>query len=717
MTTEDLISYIKKQVAIGASRESITSKLVLVGWRREDIDEGFSVVEKANYPKDNVVETPVVPMQNKSEKLVESPSVDSYRESVFGNSNFSEPIEPNKIENIKGETKQQDVFSQVGIEIEGGVSSDEELIPNLLPKTKKEEFIISPTAEIKIPERYQDVNPTAQEIKPVENKIEEVPQQLPTANELIKEENTNGVKEEAKVYQIKDLPKIAMISSYNRDIESMQSVDGVRVPREEKKAIPFIPQKKRSKRWIIFVVIIAILLGVSFIFANNYFNIRNLGFSLIKKDPRVLLLNNSNTLSSLLSYKTETNVEISMPSFANISAGLVSGEAVSSLDKDTLSLNTIGRINKTSGGLMSDNFVTIKSSVLDNYITTDIKNNGTSIFISIPDLSQIVGESTSESIVVRANEDQAPLVSSIMPDSVKNRFTKINLYRILSQSISSFLDNETLDLYNQFINDAVITEKGEESIKGINTYHYIVNTDKQLSKKLLTKIFENLTYDLSDEDEANLSEITGATSISSFEVWVGKNDNNIYQYKVVLSVPLSKVLNFEDKSIGDNVINVDWTTTYYDFGVMNNIFMPEQFVTIDKFTKIMSDIQMKNDTSSFKQYATNMKNAEGSYGYKANGNGSCMNPTSGSLFSPTGHAKSALESVSSISLLLNKILEKTYGAGTCYSTPSAWSFAVPIADDYDPFSQTGGEYRSYFCIDSTGVTKDLPTPPTSVICK
>ena len=185
----------------------------------------------------------------------------------------------------------------------------------------------------------------------------------------------------------------------------------------------------------------------------------------------------------------------------------------------------------------------------------------------------------------------------------------------------------------------------------------------------------------------------------------------------MLTVPLSRILNFEDKSIGDNKVNVDWTTTYYDFGVTNNIFMPEQFVTIDEFTNIMNEKHLKNDVSSLKKYATSLRNVEGSYGAKANSTGSCMSPVSGSLFSPTGHTKSALDSVSSISLLLNRILEKTYGQGTCYSTPSAWSFSIPITDNYNPSSPQAGTYASYFCTDSTGEVKDLPSSPTGVVCK
>jgi len=237
-----------------------------------------------------------------------------------------------------------------------------------------------------------------------------------------------------------------------------------------------------------------------------------------------------------------------------------------------------------------------------------------------------------------------------------------------------------------------------------------------LAKNLLSKISDNFVLNLSEVDKDKLAQILGSVTIDSFEVWVGKRDNNIYQYNVVLGVPLSKIIGFEDKSIGNNQINIAWKTTYYDFNVNNNLFMPDTSTSVTDFVNSIEETKIKNDVSFFKQLADSLFKVEGIYGKKSNSSGSCMNPTSGSLFSPTGHTKGAITAISSLSELLNKILKTTDGAGFCYSTPKAWSFAVPISDSYDPIFIPAGGYTSFFCIDSTGATQDLTTPPTGVVC-
>ena len=93
-----------------------------------------------------------------------------------------------------------------------------------------------------------------------------------------------------------------------------------------------------------------------------------------------------------------------------------------------------------------------------------------------------------------------------------------------------------------------------------------------------------------------------------------------------------------------------------------------------------------------------------------------MLPTPGSLFSPNGHPKTSTLPVSAISLLLNDVLKTTNNLGSCYSTPNAWSFAVPLLDFYDSAS-TIENYSSFYCIDSTGKGEELPSLPKGITCQ
>jgi len=674
MTTSLLISYINKQIQNNVSKDLIISKLISVGWHKEDIDEGFLSIDKYHEP---LVENNIVEAKKEIPKvaipIIEIPK-----------------IEIPKIEIPKIETPKVWVPIRVPVkEIAMVVQSRE------LPIEKPEPVKIAQPEPVKIEPPLPLPLPLTLNPKYFNKKEEIIPTLTPKAP---------APKAPAVDSLIKNLSKIPMLSSYQSDLLAVSKIKNEIVKKKSHKII----------KWSIFAIIICILVFFIWAFASGY--IKNINIPFIKKDPKVLLLNNSKVLASLKSYKTETNIDISSPSFANITYGLVSGEALSSGDKDSFSINTIGVINQNAQGLFSDNFVTIKGSLLPNYITTDIKNDGSDLFISVPDLSQIIKENAPPPSLVKINEQQFNLIPPLFSSSIESYLNKINIYKILSSGIPSYINNTTLSAYDELINKVEIIEKGQENIKGIDTYHYSIIADRQLAKNLLSKISDNFVSNLSAPDKDNLSQILGAVMIDSFDVWVGKGDSNIYQYNVVLDIPLSKIIGFEDKSIGDNKININWKTTYYDFNINNNISMPDTFAPAVDFVNAIKETKIKNEFSSFKQLATTLFNAEGAYGSKSNVLGSCMNPTSGSLFSPIGHTKKTITAVSSISSLLNKILGITNNAGFCYSTPKSWSFSIPISINYEPSMVPITGEQHFFCIDSTGASADLITPQTGVVC-
>lgn len=689
MTTTELISYIKKQIKSNIPKDSIISKLVDAGWHIGDIEEAFLSIELESRPE--VISSEIKQNNDNTEKV--NTVIDS---NII---NKKEELIPTLIPKIIAQAplpqNQEKSLEIQPLEIEGLREEPKIWIPRNIPIKEKEQ--IDSSAPNKIEIKKEEIKPATSVPRAIINSFGSVDKK-----ESPVETSQVIIKEQPKNYLIKDLPKIAMISSYGSDLINVNNTEKV------------IAQKKKSKwvKLIIAFVSLIVIAGLIVAFWGGYLNL-----SFIKKDPKTLLLNNSKVLSSLKSYKTETNIEISSPSFASISSGLIGGEAIQSLDKDSISINTLGIINQNETESQSDNFITIKSSRLKNYITSDIKNDGSALFVSVPDLSQLIKEDVPESSVVKIQQNQFDLITSLFRVGIESQLKKINLYKVLSSGMSSYINNETLGTYDEFINKVEIISKGQDNIKGIDTYRYSIIPERQLAKKLLSKILDNFVLDLSKEDNDQLSNILGSVTVNSFEVWVGKNDNNIYQYNVALEIPLSKIINFEDKSIGDNKVNITWKSTYYDFNINNIITMPSQYTSVTTFVNGMKEVKIKNDVLSFKQLATNLHNAEGVYGNSSNKNGSCMNPTSGSLFSPTGHIKGSTTAVSSISELFNEVMKITNGVGFCYSTPNAWSFTVPIADSYDPVAVSTSGYKSYYCIDNTGVGKDLVLPPTGVVCK
>jgi hypothetical protein len=270
--------------------------------------------------------------------------------------------------------------------------------------------------------------------------------------------------------------------------------------------------------------------------------------------------------------------------------------------------------------------------------------------------------------------------------------------------------------YKQFIDKAEIIKKGQENIRGMDTYHYLINTSKPDFKEFLNIFIDDLAPDLSSSSKENLNQIFGSIMVNSFDVWIGQKDNKIYQYNIVLDIPLSKIFGLADKSIGNNTMNISLKTTYFDFNLPNNISLFEESVPMIDFIKVININKLKNNVSNFRQLAGSFKEDEGSYGLKANINGSCLNPVSGSLFSPTGHKSSSVNIVGLISESLNSILDQTNNLVFCYSNSKDWSISVPILDDYDSAVMPLSEGQIYYCVDSAG--KDIETNilPTTTSC-
>lgn len=712
MTTSELLTYIKKQIKNNISKELIVSKLLSAGWYQEDIDEGFLSIELENKLEGNIENAQVESIETGLQENL-TKQEDRYREPLIEKDVFELKKENTNIEvsSIKNDNiGHADIVPKVWTPRSVPVSVVAK--PSLGDPSVISEIKIEKEVEKQIEEK-KELTQTKEELIPTLMPKTSIPTQPSTANPaggdyLTNKGNYIPVNETSKNYSVRDLPKMAMLSSYERDLKSVNQQEVVAT--SYKKHINPI-------KWIILLASISFVAGVAWYFASGYINLDKFKFSFIKKDPKVLLLNHSEILSSLKSYKTETSIEINSPSFANISAGLVGGEAITSLDKDFVSISSLGVVNKNENSFLSSSLLEIKSSLLDNNITTDIKNNDSDLFISLPNLSNILGENAPESITIKINENESDIVSSLFPSGIGTQLKKINLYKFLSGGMSSYVNNDIITSYNTLIDSMEIMEKGQENIKGIDTYHYQINTERQSMKMFLTAISNNFTNNLSEEDMNQLNQILGSTTVKSFDVWIGKDNGNIYQYNIVLDIPLSKIIGFEDKSIGDNKISIDWKTTYYDFDIQNEIFIPDRFISVTDFEKNIQNMRIKNSVSSFKQLATNLFNIEGVYGNKSNLNGSCMNPASGSLFSPVGHAKGALSAISSISGLLSKAMKETNDVGFCYSTSKSWSFSLPVSATDNLLPESTEANQSFVCIDNTGEVKTLLTAPTGPICK
>jgi len=640
MTTEELINYIKQQLDNGFSKDLIIEKLKSVGWKEEDIEEGFQINSSL---KNDLTQKSVT-------------KVDPYRELT------DEQEEILSKERIKSEKNKIDT------------STD-----------KKEEFsgVWTP---IKIKPMIESIPKdvplmTASSFK--DKKAEEISNVLLNVDNNLSKDS--DLKEKVPIRSV----VFDKINSNNNSTDDVLNKD------KEK--------KNKSTLWmVIFLTVLIFLGGLVFLGMKGYIDI-----PFVKKDPRTLILNNEQRLASLSSYKTETSIKVLTPSFANITNGLATGEQISSLDEDNITILSKGNVNQSNGQIISENMSTISSSLLENVIETNIKSDGQNLYITIPDLSEIMKGDALPRKVVSLKEGDDKNIINLLPEYISQKLVSLNTYKILKEGLSSYLTDKSLSSYNKFVNNVSVVEKGKEVIKGIETYHYDVNTDTTLTKELINEIFNNF---FSENEDNNLvvkdKDILNSIKISSFEIWIGKDDNNIYQYKINLSIPLSKILDLEDSSLGNNEVHIEWVSTYYDFDIKNEIVIPQDYVDADTFIKQSDDIKLKNNITKISSLFGLIKNSEGSYGKLANTKGSCINPVSGSLFSPVGHAKGAMIPVGDTANAMTKILNMTNNVGYCYSNSSSWAIAFPLK------SKEG----VYYCLDNLGGIKEINTELKNIKC-
>ena len=767
MITSDLIEYIKGELNDNVSKDLIISTLLEIGWRKEDIDEGFSSIDINTEPKKNIDKYREIPEEGNPSLLEakieekNTPVINKPVDTTFYNVSpiINKPIiatpviNPIKLEpklelvtEPKVETKLEikPAFAQSFGEAKPEQVIGEELMPiinkpvietpvsipepkpifahtlavegtgynNLVIETKEETIKQEPVKawtpttikpvinEIKIgnKEPIANIMSSKQDVvgDTIEEKKETFKEVIPTINKI-----SSPIISQNPISSMSDIvPKNAMISSYMGDVST--------VINKEDTEIVSIHRKKRNLKLGIIITIVILIAIMVFAFVAGYIKIPGSKSSLfvVKKDPKVILLNSSVSISKLKSFKTQTNINISSPVLSNITTGLSSGDVVTSKDKDYISINAKGLINHEDNKSIFDYMFDFKSSLLKKDINTNLKYDGSNVYIDIPDLKNIFGDNMPNPVKLYTERSKLDLIIKELPISTQNLFKKFDIYNIISMETPLYVENETARIIEEFINTFEYVDKGEEVLYGVDTIHYQVTVTRAATKKVLTSLADLFVPQLSPTEKQDLDEAIGATSISSFDIWTGKNDDNLYQIKFSLSAPLSKILRLNDSGIAGNEVVLDWDTSFYDLDVANNISVPTGEIDIDGFIKNIQDIKIKNQVSSFKEQALLFKNAVGSYGKTPNTTGSCTAPISGSMFSPLGHSKGADTAVSSISDTMNSLLTVTKNEGYCYSTSKAWALSVPLA----------GTPNSYYCSDSKGEITTISSPIIETSC-
>lgn len=572
------------------------------------------------------------------------------------------------------------------IKIEG-IQEEIEKIPNLIPKMTSQ--------DVKKEDPSWDI-PTQQSPEP-KSAVKPELKSEPVIKKIEDNIDPSQIKQNRISDMTSSLSKKAMISSYSQDYMSANKL------KEE------VSKRKKSilSGWLIWVGTFIVLVGIVLMFTEGFIKIPKFDLSFVKKDPKIVLLNSTNNLSLLKSYKVGTKVSISFPSFSNITSSLMEGENLSFQDKDSFSFKADGIVDKkNSTSIFFDYDIVLNSSIIEDEIKTNFKYDGRSSFVNVPDLSKSLGEKSPLVGLVSIPNEQLDEINLFLPASIQEKVGKIELSKLLPNSFSDITGSYFSLLFKNFIGGVEMIKKGEQDIGGILTYNYSLSVDRVFLKKFLSDILNVVLPNLSNEEKLGMDQILGSASVDSFEVWIGKKDGNLYKYKFKLAVPLSKVIGLDDKTMANNSVVLDWETKYFDLDLPNSVTIPVQTIGMDDFVNNINDTKIKNLISSFSVSANVMKNALGNYGKKSNSKGSCVEPTSGSLFSPLGHTKGASTVVGTIASIMNEITSQTQGVSACYSTSKNWAIASPLISDPD----------SYFCSDSEGNSVILNESLTGTVC-
>jgi hypothetical protein len=653
MVTPDLIDYIRKELKKNTSKEAITAKLALSGWYTSDIEEGFARIEPPKTenaaPSASLLlgsiptYTYIVP---KEETVVEAPSV------------TVQPLELSRPITTPVSTTPTTVVP-----------------PSFIP-IKPEPVVMTPK-----------INP-APTLAPTPASA---PVSIPAPTVSSPSTMTPPVKATTMSMSnmatlAKEVPKEAVVAP------SAQPVSA---------STPIKPKRSLLK-WVIVFLVVCALSVVGYAALTGRIKVLN---SLIKTDPKILILKMPETLAMLPAYKVDTDITLSSPLFSSITSGLVSGEPITSRTEDSISTHISGFINQGVAP-MYDYTATVKSSILKDPLSFDFKYDGKNSFVSIPSLTQLLGPNAPKAATISVGAGDFELLAPAFSPDVADIMKKFNLYKILSSSIPPFIGSEMSQALGSFIQNVGVLSKSDETVDGSLMYHYQLNASSELTQALASQISSVFLANLTPESKATIDESLHTVTLDSIDVWIGKADNNVYQYKVAATIPLSKVLGIDDKGLGDSRVKLLWQTRFHDLSVPNKIELPTDALTVPVFIKTMSDTKVKDVLDALKVSTQTFRNAVGNFGKASNTLGSCAKPTDRSLFSPTGQPKAAVTVVGDIATNINSVIALAGDSALCYSSPTAWAVSVPLVSDP----------ASYYCVDDKG-SSALTTKIAGPACK
>lgn len=690
MTTPELISFIKSQLAKNLSKEEITSKLVTAGWYKTDIEEGFKALTLSSILASTTPSsTPVVSKPTTST----TPPLSTISKSIFSSASIGN--NPKVVESVKPTELAKELAKVVEM-------------PRVTPKVVEPPKIWTPSSVAPATDQPVVSNPVVSVATPA-SPLEFASNFIP-----VKPQPTSTAPSSTTVPH-------PIISTYEKDIDLLSSkkfeskinpspnIKSANAATSNNNKHPFF------KILITIIIIMAIFIGGAvFAYMKGYVkipeSIQSLNIFSTKKDPKLELISAITALDSLTSYKVESSMNLSSPLLANIASGLIGVGDPKSKQMDSLAFRSKGFINQRGSVQTGYNYIaSIKSSLFKDEMIFRFKFDGKSYFMNLPALNQILGNNAPAPSIVSYQDGELQSLDPLLREDIRDMVNTYDTFKIVYKGLPAVTSLELSKAFQNLITSSSIAKTEDQTVAGVDTSYYQITVTQEASQKLFSDISDIFFAAVPLEKKTNLVSGLKSINIDSLEFWINKKDGNIYQYKFTLDVPIAKILSIEDANL-DLVTSakVIWQSKIYDVGVSNVILMKDASMPLVDFIKNLNDMKIKDTVDSFKASATDFHTVMGNYGKTGNTLGSCQNPLPGSLFSNLGHNKKGIVApVEVVAKALSGIIKVGAGKEVCYSTSKDWSVALPLVSDASAF----------YCVDSLGVSKVLPQSPKSSECK
>lgn len=532
MTTPELVNYLKKQIEKKIPKDIVITKLKSVGWKEKDIEEGFS---EAFGPEENKE-------QIQNDNLNESKTDLSLEQTDQKKPFFSRPKT-----RINSNLLYTPTIPSVNTQINQTQADNKELIPRLIPKGNIYNFN-QPTPQKEIPNTEKAQN---------------------TGGFFTEEINSQKMREEA------------MLSSFPKDFMKENSVVS---------ANKNIFNRIFSKKIILTLIIIFLIVGFYLVYKSGYiklpqinnFSLNNL-VSLINNSSKKIFSNSPDLLSSILSYKTDTKIIITAPAKISSNSMIIDNGSLSNIESKT-SIHIKSEVNQKGLSTQSSNgLFTIQSNSLMGNFVTNIKSNGSVLFVPLSDLNQFVVNKMPQDGFIAINENEYNQIKNIIANNFQESVKSVNIHKLLIENLSGYLDRIIIRAYGDYISNLEIEGEKGEKILGIDTYKYNISNNPILANKFFSETSKVFAIDSLAEDRMNKT--ANLIKVDSFKIWVDQKNQNLFKFNIVFSIPMTELAKENDIYPPDSYASFDWQTTYYDLNIINKIEMPEKIISVEDFIK------------------------------------------------------------------------------------------------------------------------------------